>query len=744
MFVQDYSGFTRAAEIQAQGMQNLGATIGQGIKDFGEARQERKKIDAEIKATSAGIESAIKMGKDLGIDIGSYLSPIQAKINDPNTSPAEALALGRTAAQGISNAFTLGIGAQERSIASQRAQDENAFRLANLEVAQQRANIYGQKAQAEASKLTKGTLSFFDPDTNQSEEMDVNYDPQGRPRVIGTGELIVDPVKVKYGEGGVEKPPETSQVGGISDSIAKASQLNINQSPSDGVFGFTTKTRDELGRSSIGSRQVSLDFNAAASKDAKGIEIIIPNDATPEERNAANRYVQLTQKFFADRGLNRPIRGVRTAKENGRGTPGRFHTEPFFVGDGEARKIMESDPDGYAQVLANAFNGVQGVTFIAPHKKNDPGASDGKFNERDFAKGSIIPALERLSQGDPSPQMAGTPEQQAEVARQIKRGAGMQMVQAGGGMPTEPSLAQQQPQLPARRQVVATRPVGGGQQQQGTIMTQQQVNELEASGRQVSAVPTPDGNFRVTSVRTGTPQMGFEMTYDEQGRPILKQSATGVGATPKVGEGQILSTDASGRPSIVNIPGGKADIEAQKTAQAAENERKFELDRAGIVLSEIDKLIGYAGEMSRLPGASTYRKFTPMAGFEGASEVENTLDTVKAGFRFETLQRLKEASPTGSSGLGAVTKPEFDALAEEKGKLTQVGDPRELQRRATNYKKMVLDTIHGSKQDRDKLLKEGKITKESYDAVESLYPGFQKKQPLAPEVMEIRKRLLGE
>jgi len=155
MFVQDYSGFTRAAEIQAQGMQNLGATIGQGIKDLGEARQERKKIDAEIKATSAGIESAIKMGKDLGIDIGSYLSPIQAKINDPNTSPAEALALGRTAAQGISNAFTLGVGAQDRAIKLREAQTENAFKLANLEVAQQRAYIYGQKAQAEASKLTK-------------------------------------------------------------------------------------------------------------------------------------------------------------------------------------------------------------------------------------------------------------------------------------------------------------------------------------------------------------------------------------------------------------------------------------------------------------------------------------------------------------------------------------------------------------------------------------------------------------
>jgi hypothetical protein len=706
MFVQDYSGFTRAAEIQAQGMQNLGTTIGQGIKDFGEARQERKKIDAEIKATSAGIESAIKMGKDLGIDIGGYLSPIQAKINDPNTSPAEALALGRTAAQGISNAFTLGIGAQERSIASQRARDENAFKRANLEVAQQRANIYGQKAQAEASKLTKGTLSFFDPDTNQSEEMDVNYDPQGRPRVIGTGELIVDPVKVKYGEGGVEKPPETSQVGGISDSIAQTAKINIGRLS-------TAKTPGTQG-GNLGC----ADAICRTYEQATGEELVKGGTLSTSE---------MVGKLANDPRFQSV--SVNQAQ------PGDIIVTPRGKKAGHTGIVLEGG--AIASNSSKGLNGGSPGTFVQNYTIN---SWMNSVAPRNPGKTQVFRRIEEAA----FPQMAGTPEQQTEVARQIEQGAGMQMVQAGGGMPTEPSLAQQQPQLPARRQVVATRPVGGRQQEQGTIMTQQQVNELEASGRQVSAVPMPDGNFRVTSVRTGTPQMGFEMTYDEQGRPILKQSATGVGAAPKVGEGQILSTDASGRPSIVNIPGGKADIEAQKEAQAAENERKFELDRAGIVLSEIDKLIGYAGEMSRLPGASTYRKFTPMAGFEGASEVENTLDTVKAGFRFETLQRLKEASPTGSSGLGAVTKPEFDALAEEKGKLTQVGDPRELQRRATNYKKMVLDTIHGSKQDRDKLLKDGKITKESYDAVESLYPGFQNKQPLAPEVIDIRKRLLGK
>lgn len=702
MFVQDYSGFTRAAEIQAQGMQNLGAMIGKGIADFGEARKERKKIDAEIKATSAGIESAIKMGKDLGIDIESYLAPVQAKINDPNTSPVEALALGRTAAQGISNAFTLGIGAQDRAIKQNQLRSENAFRLANLEVAQQRANIYGQKAQAEASKLTKGTLSFFDPDTNQSEEMDVNYDPQGRPRVIGTGELIVDPVKLKYGEGGVEKLPETSQVGGISDSIAKVAQMNIGRLS-------TAKTPGTQGGGLGCADAVCKIYNQATGEElVQGGTLSTSKMIESLSNDPRFQSIPINQARAGD--IIVTPRGKRAG-----------HTG-IFVSDNEI-----------ASNSSKGFRGGQRGTLEQNYSKGS------WMSSVDARNPGTTQVFRRIEEAAPS-QMAGTPEQQAEIARQIEQGAGMATAQAGRAMPTEPSLAQQQPQPPARRQVVATRPVGGGEK--GTIMTQEQVAQIEATGRKVYGVPLPDGNFRVTSTITATPQMGFKMTYDEQGRPILEQSATGVGVAPKVGEGQAIAIDASGRPTIVNIPGGKADIEAQKAAQAAENERKFELDRANIVLSEIDKLIGYAGEMSRLPGASTYRKFAPTAGFEKASEVENTLDTVKAGFRFETLQRLKEASPTGSSGLGAVTKPEFDALAEEKGKLTQVGDPRELQRRAINYKKMVLDTIHGSKQDREKLLKEGKITKEAYDSIESLYPGYQKKQPIAPEVEELRNRLL--
>jgi hypothetical protein len=707
MFVQDYSGFTRAAEIQAQGMQNLGAAIGNvagQVGDYFKQQGEKKKL---VKQSSLQIDAALQLFPDLAPSLQS----VKERMRDENIPLADRAA----EAEVVANLINTGIGEMRdrsnRSFEQEKFAADQAYRQAGLGMQaaelgiRQQANQ--QEAQAEAAKRTEGEISILDPDTGKERKERVWKDQFGNSYDYDTKRPILDTEKYFYGEeGGLGELPPTSQVGGISDSIAQTAKMNIGRLS-------TAKTPGTQGGGLGCADAVCKIYNQATGEElVKGgtlstSKMIEGLSSDPRFQSVPVSQAQAGDIIVTPRGKKAGHTGI-------------------FVSDNEI-----------ASNSSKGFNGGKPGTFKQNYSK---GSWMNSVATRNPGSTQVFRRV-----GDNSSQQAmGTPEEQAEVGRMIEQSAGMRTAQAApsGAMPTEPRI-NQQPQ-PAPRRMVRGIPVGDGQQQQGTIMTQQQVNELEASGRQVSAVPTPDGNFRVTSVRTGTPQMGFEMTYDEQGRPILKQSATGVGAAPKVGEGQILSTDASGRPSIVNIPGGKADIEAQKAAQAAENERKFELDRAGIVLSEIDKLIGYAGEMSRLPGASTYRKFAPMAGFEGASEVENTLDTVKAGFRFETLQRLKEASPTGSSGLGAVTKPEFDALAEEKGKLTQVGDPRELQRRATNYKKMVLDTIHGSKQDRDKLLKDGKITKESYDAVESLYPGFQKKQPLAPEVIDIRKRLLGE
>jgi flagellum-specific peptidoglycan hydrolase FlgJ len=119
LFVQDFSGFTRAADIQGQSMANLGGQIGQGVKDFAQASQERKKLDAETKATRSGIESAIKLGDALGFDVKGMLSPVLAQMDDPNTTPMQAAALGREAANQISNVLNFGFKAQEFDLQKQ-------------------------------------------------------------------------------------------------------------------------------------------------------------------------------------------------------------------------------------------------------------------------------------------------------------------------------------------------------------------------------------------------------------------------------------------------------------------------------------------------------------------------------------------------------------------------------------------------------------------------------------------------
>ena len=105
-FKQDYSGFANAAATQAQGVANLGASIGGAIKEFGEAKKEQKKVDAYNKASAKAIEAAITLGDSYGIKgAKETLSPFLSAANDPNLSPIEKAALLDEAKAMIPNVF---------------------------------------------------------------------------------------------------------------------------------------------------------------------------------------------------------------------------------------------------------------------------------------------------------------------------------------------------------------------------------------------------------------------------------------------------------------------------------------------------------------------------------------------------------------------------------------------------------------------------------------------------------------
>jgi hypothetical protein len=90
-FKQDYSGFTNAAAIQAQGMANLGAQIGQATGDYFKQQNEKKKA---VKQASTQIDAALKLFPDLAPTFGEA----QNRLRDDDIPLSERAAEAETIA----------------------------------------------------------------------------------------------------------------------------------------------------------------------------------------------------------------------------------------------------------------------------------------------------------------------------------------------------------------------------------------------------------------------------------------------------------------------------------------------------------------------------------------------------------------------------------------------------------------------------------------------------------------------
>jgi hypothetical protein len=709
LFIQDYSGFTRAAEIQAQGTQNLGAAIGQGIKDYGEIVGERKKTDAQIKADDVSIESAIKLGDSLGIDIKSYLEPIQALRKDPNTTPAQSLALGRAAAQGISNAFTLGIGAQEREIASQKAKAEAQYKQGMLGAAQTKAAASLFSARQKASEMELEEVPVVNAITGEKDSVLINKDAQGRMRDPESGKVIKDLFKYGNEMEGWEAPdqPEmspTSQVGGnASDLIASAAEMNIGKLS-------TAKTPGTQGGNVGCADAICRTFKQATGEElVPGGTLSTREMATTLENDPRFVKVPLGQAQKGDIVLT-PRKGNKAG-----------HTG--IVLDGGA--IASNSSKGFAGKAPGTF--VQNYTIDSWQRNVAPRNPRETAAYRYVGPQSIDNAL--AISGDMTQQAMGTSQQQAEAARQIELGQQLNLSTAQnisqGAIPTEPSMATQQPQLPQQaappvnRRLLSSRT----QSKQQTMMTAEQVKNLEGQGFRVSAMPNPDGTFMVSGVTTGGSSKGIEVKTADG--TIITYGGSGGLTQPKPEQGRQLIPDPTSPTGtrFVDIPGGEAEKAAKQEIVAAEAEKARGIKLGSVALAEIDNFINYTDEMSKLPLASPARKAFAAFGMQEQAEAESSLNTVRSNLKFEALKALREGSPSGASGLGQVTQNEFSALAEQWGDLRLVGDPEKIKERAIRIKKQLLDVIHGDQKHRDALLKSGAISQQQYNEIQSQYPG---------------------
>ena len=158
------------------------------------------------------------------------------------------------------------------------------------------------------------------------------------------------------------------------------------------------------------SRRISLDFNSALNVTSPGVEIIVPQDVSDQEAEAASAYAQGVASLFDEYGYGgygirpSPFKpGVkRKGIEASRGMSNTFHLEPFFLQDERAREIFmqpEFQAD-YADLINRTVRTIPNSVTIAPHvgPGKDQGAQfdfDGKTITEYGLGMQILPQLDQ-------------------------------------------------------------------------------------------------------------------------------------------------------------------------------------------------------------------------------------------------------------------------------------------------------------------------------------------------------------
>lgn len=327
-----------------------------------------------------------------------------------------------------------------------------------------------------------------------------------------------------------------------------------------------------------------------------------------------------------------------------------------------------------------------------------------------------------------------------QLQQQIQSGAKVKYVPLGNGMyEVESATANELPMFgnvtvgPDGK--IQQAPSGGGN------------IRIPGAGASVqNALPQAQGgSFPDNIAPTGLPidqAAGFIPGVSADGTPGVlppkQQPIIPVGEVPK---GDVYSVEGE-QVGVTRLPGSSAELDYKIKAaelKAKEEKAKSEqtiLEQAKTAsekqkLSKSNFLIDKANEAETIikndiskygvVGTNFDIGKSKVAGTPEYSLVNQILPALKDSIALSALQKLKDASPTGSSGLGAVTEKEGKRLENMYGVLDVGGDKEILLKDLQRLKEESFDMVHGSKSERNQALKDGRITKEQNDQVEEMY-----------------------
>jgi hypothetical protein len=207
-FKQDYSGFARAAGIQAQGLQNLGQSIGGAIQNYG-----------EMKKSQQADERAVQKSKSVAKAIGDLIPDLQPTLQnslailDNKELP---LSQRKAEAEAISDILNLGIG---------EIRNRQQVEIEKAQNAPPPAPSFGFTG-TELKKTDRGDIYVLKGNDGR------DYDPETKLPISNLG---------NFGEG---LPPEDWSDGATSAADFIGGALNIPFPIADGSLGSLPPTGD--------------------------------------------------------------------------------------------------------------------------------------------------------------------------------------------------------------------------------------------------------------------------------------------------------------------------------------------------------------------------------------------------------------------------------------------------------------------------------------------------------------------
>ncbi|MCC0052139.1 MAG: hypothetical protein H6881_09705 [Rhodobiaceae bacterium] len=185
--------------------------------------------------------------------------------------------------------------------------------------------------------------------------------------------------------------------------------------------------------------------------------------------------------------------------------------------------------------------------------------------------------------------------------------------------------------------------------------------QIDQRTGKVSAIGGGNTNIRVD---TGTIPPGYKAIRDESGNII----------------------------SIEPLPGSKQAQEAAEAQTKADLNRQQTALKGDIVSQDIDRAIE-AIDASGLP-ATASGSYLSWAPGTNAKKLAGLLDTIKANVSFDTLNQMRQASPTGGA-LGSITENELKMLQATLGSLDQSQDEATLKDNLNRVWNVYQDIVHG-------------------------------------------------